>query len=158
MLVNRFVRYSRQGAIRLAVVAPLAALALVPVSAHAGGGPPPPPLQNVSVKVDKHATLLSSTAVSVEIRIKCPVGTDLTENQLTVSQASGAAGFASIGAIACDGKGHEYQVVAEEGSGKPGFTQPAFTTGSAATMFDLTGTQSGELRFSRFQNLIDIDD
>ncbi|TMD39778.1 MAG: hypothetical protein E6I88_11575 [Chloroflexi bacterium] len=139
-------------------MAPLAALALVPVSAHAGGGPPPPPLQNVSVKVDKHATLLSSTAVSVEIRIKCPVGTDLTENQLTVSQASGAAGFASIGAIACDGKGHEYQVVAEEGSGKPGFTQPAFTTGSAATMFDLTGTQSGELRFSRFQNLIDIDD
>jgi hypothetical protein len=101
MVVNRFVRYSRQGAIRLAVVAPLAALALVPVSAHAGGGPPPPPLQNVSVKVDKHATLLSSTAVSIEIRIKCPVGTDLTENQLTVSQASGATGFASIRAIAC---------------------------------------------------------
>ena len=158
MLLNRFVRYSRQGAIRLAVVAPLAALALVPVSAHAGGGPPPPPLQNVSVKLDKHATLLSSTAVSVEIRIKCPVGTDLTENQLTVSQASGATGFASIRAIACDGKGHEYRVVAEEGSSKPGFTQPAFTQGSAATMFDLTGTQSGELRFSRFQSVIDIDD
>jgi hypothetical protein len=152
MLVNRFVRYSRQGAIRLAV------LALVPVSAHAGGGPPPLPLQNVSVEVHKHATLLSSTAVSVEISIKCPEGTDLTENQLTVSQASGAAGFASIRAIACDGKSHKYQVVAEEGTGKPGFTQPAFTQGSAAVILDLTGTQSGELRFSRFQSPIDIDD
>jgi hypothetical protein len=59
MLVNRFVRYSRQGAIRLLVVAPLATLALVPVSVHAGGGPPPPPLQNVSVKVDKHVPLSS---------------------------------------------------------------------------------------------------